>query len=371
MTIKFLKTIGSFLIVGMFLFLAFGSGSSEKKIKIDINDKQALEDYIQGKWSFEKHTGDINHTWRFRLEIKGNKLRIWRCWNNMDDPFDMSGGYEEFNFTLGSPTRDIDGYHARNLEFAVFDKTNNFGGVYNSLMPIWIVSDDHWDTPVLRCASGIPTCDRDEFQSSGNNINDNDDNSYPTTSESSNSPSNNYDDNSNETQTDNSGNYSTGGAENSESSEEELNAKNSLYENNDNQITTTNNLKAIELIEKYYQDLASSSFDAYKWFDESVLQFITKKNISPNEINKLQKKNTEFVGGISKINLGTFTLNRTENNIKYWQFENSFTCYRTSKKKFQSCKILIEVGINTKKNKIESYKELKVDELRFTGENPN
>lgn len=213
MTNKFLKTIGSFLIIGVFLFLAFGSGSSGKKIKIDINDSQALQNYIQGKWSFEKHTGDINHTWRFRLEIKGNKLRVWRCWNNMDDPFDMSGGYEEFNFTLGSPTRDIDGYHARNLEFAVFDKTNNFGGVYNSLMPIWIVSDDHWDTPVLRCASGIPTCDREEFQSSGNKIINGVSNPNQTISESSNSTSNEYVNVSNNTQTSSNENDSTDNSE--------------------------------------------------------------------------------------------------------------------------------------------------------------
>ncbi|MFV8390739.1 lysozyme inhibitor LprI family protein [Flavobacterium sp. LB1P71] len=194
---KFLKTIGSILLVGIFLFIAFGSGSdSDEKIKIDINDTKALENYMQGKWSLEKHTGDINHTWRYRFEIKGNKLRIWRCWNNIDDPFDMSDGYEEFNFTLGSPTRDIDGYHARNLEFALFDKTNNFGGVYNSLSPFWIVSDDHWDTPVLRCASGIPTWSKEEFQVAGNRITHNKYN----TSESNYSTSNNYEDNSNEIQ---------------------------------------------------------------------------------------------------------------------------------------------------------------------------
>jgi uncharacterized FlaG/YvyC family protein len=197
---KFLKIIGSILLVGAFLFIAFGSGSdSDEKIKIDINDTKALENYMQGKLSLEKHTGDINHTWRYRFEIKGNKLRIWRCWNNTDDPFDMSDGYEEFNFTLGSPTRDVDGYHARYLEFAVFDKTNNFGGVYNSLSPFWIVSDDHWDTPVLRCASGIPTWSKEEFQVTENRITHNE---Y-TTSESSYSTSNNYDDNSNETQSSN------------------------------------------------------------------------------------------------------------------------------------------------------------------------
>lgn len=56
------KNIFSLFIIGFFLLLAFGSGESGEKVKIDINDQQALEKYIQGKWSWEKHTGDINHT---------------------------------------------------------------------------------------------------------------------------------------------------------------------------------------------------------------------------------------------------------------------------------------------------------------------
>ena len=74
------KSLGSSILVGIFLFIAFGSGESEK-VKIDINDQQALERYIQGKWSWESHTGDVNHTWRYRFEINGNKLKIWKCFN--------------------------------------------------------------------------------------------------------------------------------------------------------------------------------------------------------------------------------------------------------------------------------------------------
>jgi uncharacterized protein YecT (DUF1311 family) len=58
---------------------------------------------------------------------------------------------------------------------------------------------NHWDTPVLRCASGIPTWSKEDFQVTGNRITHNE---Y-TTSESSYSTSNNYDDNSNETQSSN------------------------------------------------------------------------------------------------------------------------------------------------------------------------
>jgi hypothetical protein len=169
---KFIKEIGSTLMVGVFLFLAFGSddSSDSPKVKIDINNQQELEKYIQGKWSWERHTGDVNHTWRYRFEINGNKLKIWQCFNNMDDPFDMSEGYEEYNFTLGSPTRDVDGNKSRNLEFALFDKENFFGLTYNALSPFWVVSDENYNTPVLKCASGIPSWSRVKFESTGNKI---------------------------------------------------------------------------------------------------------------------------------------------------------------------------------------------------------
>ena len=143
------------------------SGSSDEKVKIDLNDNVALEKYIQGKWSWEKHTGEINYTRRYRFEIEGKKLKIWSCISNTNDPFDMSDGYEELNFTLGSPTRDIDGNKARYLEFAVFDKSNFFGMTYEALNPFWLVTDENWDHPVLKCGSGIPSWTRAEFKSTG------------------------------------------------------------------------------------------------------------------------------------------------------------------------------------------------------------
>ena len=167
------KHILSSIIILFFIIIAFGSSDSDdssEKIKIDINNQAELEKYIQGKWSWEKYTDDINHTWRYRFEIEGNKLKIWSCFNNTDDPFDMSEGYEELTFTLGSPTRDVDGYHSRFLEFALFDETNFFGLTYENLSPFWIVSDENWDTPVIKCGSGIPSWSRDKFTSSGSKI---------------------------------------------------------------------------------------------------------------------------------------------------------------------------------------------------------
>ncbi len=170
------KHILSSTIILFFIMIAFGSSDSDdsdEKVKIDINNQAELEKYIQGKWSWEKHTGDVNHTWRYRFEINGSKMKIWSCFNNTDDPFDMSEGYEELTFSLGSPTRDVDGYQARFLEFPLFEESNFFGLTYEMLDPFWVVSDENWDTPVIRCGSGIPSWSRAEFTSTGNKINHN------------------------------------------------------------------------------------------------------------------------------------------------------------------------------------------------------
>jgi hypothetical protein len=42
----------------------------------------------------------------------------------------------------------------------------------------------------------------------------------------------------------------------------------------------------------------------------------------------------------------------------------NYNCYRRSKDKNQFCKVNVEVGFN-ENNKIVSYKELKIEDLRF------
>jgi TonB family protein len=82
----------------------------------------------------------------------------------------MSEGYEELTFTLGNPTRDVDGYHSRYIEFALFEESNFFGLTYENLSPFWVVSDEKWDTPVIKCGSGIPSWSREKFSSTGSKI---------------------------------------------------------------------------------------------------------------------------------------------------------------------------------------------------------
>lgn len=141
--------------------------NKEEIVRIDINKKQEVLGFIQGKWSWEKYVS-ANETWRYRFEIVGDKIKIWTCVNNVKDPFIMDE-YEEFNFELGEPTRDVDGYNCRYLVINEFNNDLVSLGL-RSISPIWVVIDDYWKTPVVRCGSGIPVWDKAEFQSTGTNI---------------------------------------------------------------------------------------------------------------------------------------------------------------------------------------------------------
>ena len=145
--------------------------------------------------------------------------------------------------------------------------------------------------------------------------------------------------------------------------------------------TTTENTKAtaIGIIKSYYEDLShNANYDANNWFTPYVSKFISKTDVTPNEINGLHRSNTEFMGGVSIVDENTFKFNRNENvfdringyenKISFWQYETNFSCYRTSMKKYQTCKILVELGLDAESNKIASYKELQVTDLKFTSE---
>ncbi len=155
------------LFYSIIIVLNFSCGSSsDEKITIDINDTKALTEYLQGKWEHNEYSSNVNETRRYRFEINGNKLKMWSCISNLDDPFNMKEGYDEFNFELSSPDRDNDGYHSRYL---IINEFNNklITLEFRALSPIWLVSDKHWDTPVIRSGAGLPTWDRANFETVG------------------------------------------------------------------------------------------------------------------------------------------------------------------------------------------------------------
>ncbi len=154
------KILTSFLFSIVLIFLTNCSGG-DKKIKININDELALKKFMQGKWEFVNYTGNPNEHWRYRFEIEGNKLKIWFCISNKEDPFNMDEGPKIHEFTLSSPTRDALGYHCCYLQF----DESKVSLTYRALAPIWIISDEHWDKPELCSGAGVRTWSRTEFES--------------------------------------------------------------------------------------------------------------------------------------------------------------------------------------------------------------
>ena len=125
---------------------------------------------------------------------------------------------------------------------------------------------------------------------------------------------------------------------------------------------------ALDYIKQYYLSINSTEFNAHDWFEDNVQNYITKKNITADDIGTMHSENTEFTERNSTIDESSFVLNRGENETNYWQFMVHFTCHRTAKNNYQSCNILVEIGINNSTNKIISYKELEIKDLVFSNE---
>ena len=128
--------------------------------------------------------------------------------------------------------------------------------------------------------------------------------------------------------------------------------------------TQNNQEDAFKILSQYYNDINNSNVDANNYFSENVTQFINRFNITPNEINTIFNKNDEFLRGHSEIVNNQVDFERTENKINYYNYWVDYNCYRKSKNKNEFCKVNVEVGINSN-NKIVSYKELRLSDLRF------
>jgi len=126
----------------------------------------------------------------------------------------------------------------------------------------------------------------------------------------------------------------------------------------------TNTEDALKILSQYYYDINNSNFDANTYFSENVSQFISRHNLTPNDINTIFNQNNEFLRGQSVILNNQVTFERTENNLNYYSYWVDYSCYRKSKNKNEFCKVNVEVGFN-ENNKITSYKELRLSDLRF------
>ena len=114
------------------------------------------------------------------------------------------------------------------------------------------------------------------------------------------------------------------------------------------------------IITSYFEAFNNQSFDAYNYFSEYVSQYINKKNTNPYEINDIINNNTEFTN--SKINIiGADVIISGINSRDVW---TTFTCYRTSKNKYQTSRVKLQF-IFDEQNKITSYREIEVKDTKF------
>ena len=117
-------------------------------------------------------------------------------------------------------------------------------------------------------------------------------------------------------------------------------------------------------IEKYYSSVSSSEYDAWDFWASNVLQFINLKNTNPDKLNENHQNNTDFVASEVNIMNDDVQFDHKEGSIDYWVFWVDFSCYRTSKEKYQFCNIKVKLGTDQNLDFV-YYEELDVTNLRF------
>lgn len=136
-----------------------------------------------------------------------------------------------------------------------------------------------------------------------------------------------------------------------------------------NETSQTNNKDSeklfLKIINQYYNDCNMGEFFAKNYFSQSVIQFITAKNLTPSKIDDIFLNNKEFINSKSYVINNEISYDRTENGVDYYIYWINYSCHRKSLNKKQNCKIQVEIGFD-KQNKIKSYRETKVTNLHFT-----
>ncbi len=121
------------------------------------------------------------------------------------------------------------------------------------------------------------------------------------------------------------------------------------------------------IVTSYFQSISDKSFNATNFFAEKVDYFITKKNVTPWDINEEMKSHyNEFVD--SKFTFAEdfeITYHESIAGTNYVSFKGFFEAFRASKNKKQECLVTIKIGLN-RNNKIVYYKEEKIENLKFT-----
>lgn len=135
--------------------------------------------------------------------------------------------------------------------------------------------------------------------------------------------------------------------------------------------THLNKDQVLTVIRKFHDSYNDVKFDAHEYFASHVDHYITDPNINnPTEIEIARKTNVEYIDPKSTIDPGSLVLVSKNDSISYWQFSGESICYRTSKKKFQKCNVVMEYGINTD-GKITRIKQISYSNLHMTKQRPS
>lgn len=103
----------------------------------------------------------------------------------------------------------------------------------------------------------------------------------------------------------------------------------------------------LSVLRSYYSGLQNRDFDANQYFAENIDRFITMVNVTPEEINSYINTSyyKEFVDAKSEIEAGSYSIIKNENGYTI-EYIESGTCYRTSKKAYQTARVNVKVSMN-------------------------
>lgn len=128
-------------------------------------------------------------------------------------------------------------------------------------------------------------------------------------------------------------------------------------------------VEAYDILIKYFNSIRDKNTNACDFFANKITQFYLYKNINPTKVDLIRKMDMDYIDRRDVIDKESLSLYGKINDVSYWRFWNDFACYRTTKDKFQTCKVLMEFGFN-KDRKITSIKEIKVLGLKFSRKKP-
>jgi len=139
----------NYLLLAFTILSIIACNNKTKKIMVDINNQKAVEDYLQGKWEFNNYwdgSKEGKHS-RYRIEIKGNHLNVWRCYSDPSNPFDMSEGITlSRDFTLGSP---VSAEFGSTVRYLYVEKSRELSLFYLLFGQLRIDCDSRFDAPSL------------------------------------------------------------------------------------------------------------------------------------------------------------------------------------------------------------------------------